>query len=99
MAFNQMKELYKLQKEARKMQKQMKKMSVEGVSKDEDVKVVINGVQEIEDIVIAEELLNPARKVDLVKGIKEAHKDASKKVQKQMAQDMDLDQMKSMLGM
>ncbi len=98
MAFNQMKELYKLQKEARKMQKQMKKMSVEGISKNEDIKVIINGIQEIEDIVIAEELLNPARKVDLVKGLKEAYKEASKKVQKQMAQDMDLDQMKSMLG-
>ena len=98
MAFSQMKDLYRLQKEARKMQKQMKQMTVEGLSKDELVKVAINGIQEIDDIEIAEELLNPARKIDLVDGIKQAMKDASKKIQKEMAKDMDIDKMRSMLG-
>ncbi|MBN1331737.1 YbaB/EbfC family nucleoid-associated protein [Candidatus Dojkabacteria bacterium] len=98
MAFSQIKDLYRLQKEARKMQKQMKKMTVEGFSRDENVRVLINGIQEIDDIEIAEELLNPARKVDLIDGIKEAMKDATKKVQKEMAKDMDMDKMKSMLG-
>ena len=98
MAFSQMKDLYRLQKEARKMQKQMKKMIVEGFSKDENIKVAINGIQELDDIEISEELLNPARKTDLVRGIKEAMKDASKKIQKEMAKDMDMDKMRSMLG-
>ncbi|MBD3280864.1 YbaB/EbfC family nucleoid-associated protein [Candidatus Dojkabacteria bacterium] len=98
MAFSQMKDLYRLQKEARKMQKQMKKMTVEGTSKDELVRVTINGIQEIDEIDIDEELLNPARKVDLIKGIKQAIKEAGKKVQKEMAKDMDMDRMRSMLG-
>lgn len=98
MAFSQMKDLYKLQKEARKMQKQMKKLKVEGSSKDELVQVVMNGVQEIDDIQIAEELLHPAKKVDLIDSLKQAIKDANKKVQKEMAKDMDIDNLKSMLG-
>jgi DNA-binding YbaB/EbfC family protein len=98
MAFGQMKELYKLQKEARKMQKEMKKLSVEGYSKDEKVRIVLNGLQEIEDIEIDESLLSAGNARILVNAIKEAHRDASKEVQKEMAKGMDLDKMKSMLG-
>jgi len=98
MAFGQMKDLYKLQKEARKMQKEMKKMKVEGFSKDEKVKLVMNGLQNIEEIEIEDELLSPNRKTDLVKAIQQAHKDANKQVQKEMASGMDLEKMKSMLG-
>ena len=50
MAFGQIKDLYKLQKEARKMQKQMKKMKIEGESKKGEVKLTVNGAQEIQDI-------------------------------------------------
>ncbi|KKQ35095.1 MAG: hypothetical protein US52_C0036G0013 [candidate division WS6 bacterium GW2011_GWA2_37_6] len=98
MAFGQMKELYKLQKEARRMQKEMKKLRVEGLSKDQKVKIVLNGLQNIEDIEIIDELLDPNRKKDLINAIQQAHKDASKEVQKEMAKGMDLDKMKSMLG-
>lgn len=98
MAFGQMKELYKLQKEARKMQKDMKKMRIEGISKDEKVKIIMNGLQNIEEIEIEDELLSPARKSDLVNAVKQANKDAGKRLQKEMAKGMDLEQMKSMLG-
>jgi len=98
MAFGQMKELYKLQKEARRMQKEMKKLSVEGYSKDELVRMVLNGLQEIEDMEIDESLLTPGNARALINAIKEAHRDASKEVQKEMAKGMDLDKMKSMLG-
>ncbi len=98
MAFGQLKDMYNLQREARKMQKRMKNLKITGESNDSLVKIQINGVQEIESIDIAEELLNPAKKVDLVKGLKEAFKEASKKSQKEMAQDLNLDKMKSMLG-
>jgi len=98
MAFGQMKDLYKLQREARKMQKEMKKLRVEGFSKDDLIRVEINGLQNIEEIEIDEELLSLGRKKDLISGLKHAHKQASKKVQKEMAKDMDMDKMKSMLG-
>lgn len=97
-AFSQMKDLYKLQKEARQMQKKMKKLQIEGVSKDELVSVIINGVQEIDDIHIDDELLSPARKNDLVKALQQAFKDANKSLQKEMMKDMDMDKMRSMLS-
>ncbi|MBD3363115.1 hypothetical protein GF362_05325 [Candidatus Dojkabacteria bacterium] len=96
--FGQMGDLYKLQKEARKMKKKMKKMSVSGFSKNEDVEVVIDGTQEILEIGIEDELLDPAKKEYLIKGLKKAFKDAQKKLQKDMSKDMDIDQLKGMLG-
>lgn len=96
--FGQMKDLYKLQKEARQMQKKMKKLKIEGLSKDELVKVTLNGLQEVSEIHIADELLSTARKFELIEDLIEAQKDANKKTQKEMMKDMDLDKMKSMLG-
>lgn len=92
------KDLFKLQQEARKMQDQMKKLIVEGTSKDGKVIVKMDGTQELLDIVIDKELLNPLMNDVLTKQIKEAFKDAQKKLQKEMAKDMDLDKIKSMLG-
>lgn len=96
--FGQMGDLYKLQKEARQMQKQMKNISVSGFSKNEDVEVVIDGTQEIQEIGIEDELMNPDKKKDLTKGIMQAMKDAQKKLQKEMMKDMDMDKLKGMLG-
>ncbi len=98
-AFGKLKDMYKLQKEARSMQKQMKKVSIDGESKDGLVVIRINGLQEIEDMDIAEELLDASKKEDLVKRIKQALKDAQKKLQREMMKDMDLDKMRSMLGL
>lgn len=96
--YNQAKDLYKMQKEARAMQKKMKQIKVSGVSDDELVEVTINGVQDIEEIEIANELMEVERKKDLVKGIKQALKDAQKKLQKEMMKDMDMSQLKNMLS-
>ena len=95
---SQMKDLYKLQKEARRMQKEMKKLKITGQDKRDLVTITINGLQEIEEIDIADELLSPERKVELVKAIKEALKDANKRVQREMAKNMDLNDIKSMFG-
>jgi DNA-binding protein YbaB len=46
--FDQLKDLYKLQKEAKEMQKKMKLVIVQGYSDDEDVKIKMNGLQELE---------------------------------------------------
>jgi len=97
-AFNQLKDLYKLQKEARAMQKKMKAVHVTGLSDDELVSVSINGTQEIEEIEIHDELLSPENKRDLVKDIKQAVKDAQKRLQKELMKDMDMSQIKGMLG-
>lgn len=96
--FDQLKDVYKLQKEAREMQKKMKALTIEAYSDDEDVKVVMNGMQEVEEIEINDELMNPDKKKYLIKAIKEALKDGQKKLQKELAKDMDIDQIKNMLG-
>jgi DNA-binding YbaB/EbfC family protein len=97
--FGKLGEIYKLQKEARAMQKKMKAIIVDGESKDGDVVVRINGVNEVEDIDIDEELLTPENKDKLVKKLKQAVKAANKKLQKEMMKDVDMDKMKGMLGM
>jgi DNA-binding YbaB/EbfC family protein len=96
--FGQMKDLYKLQKEAKEMQKKMKTIHITGYSDDENVKIVMNGVQEIEEMDIKDEIVDAGRKKELVRAIKEALKDAQRKLQKEMTKDMDIDQIKGMLG-
>ena len=96
--FNQLKDIYKLQKEAREMQKKMKEVKITGISDDEDVKVYMNGLQEIDTIDIADDLMGLENKKQLVKEIKEAMKDAQKRLQKELSKDMDISQLKNMLG-
>lgn len=97
--FSQARDLYKMQREAKAMQKKMKQVNVIGYSKDEMVEVKINGINEVEDVNINADLLVPAKKQILEKAIIEAFKDSTKKLQKELLKDMDMDKMKSMLGM
>jgi len=99
LGIGKIKDLYKLQKEAKSMQKQMQSVIIDGESKAKDVIVRINGVSEIIDMDIDDELLTVEKKDKLIEKIKEAFADAQKKLQKEMMKDMDMDKMKSMLGM
>jgi DNA-binding protein YbaB len=96
--FDQLKDIYKLQKEAREMQKKMKAMQIIAISDDEEVKITMNGIQEIEDMEISDELMKLENKRHLIKAIKEAIKDGQKKLQKEISKDMDINQIKNMLG-
>ena len=95
---SQAKDLYNLQKEAREMQKKMEQINIHGESKNSEVKMTINGAQEIQNIVIEDFLLSLEQKDRLVQLIKEASKDAQKKLQKELVKDMDLDKLKSMFS-
>jgi DNA-binding YbaB/EbfC family protein len=96
--FNQMKDAYKLQREAKKMQEQMRKIKVSGESRNGFVRVYFNGAQEIENMTIDAQLMDPSRHEDLVNAIKEAYKDYQKKLQKEMAKDLDISKLRNMLG-
>lgn len=96
--FDQLKDVYKLQKEAKEMQKKMKALEIEASSDDEEVKIVMNGLQEIEEMEIADDLMTIENKKHLIKAIKEAIKDGQKRLQKELAKDMDISQLKNMLG-
>jgi DNA-binding protein YbaB len=96
--FGQMKELYKMQREAKKMQKKMRKVKVTGESKDGKIRMYFNGAQELEDVSIESSILSEENQEDVVNGIKEAYKDFQKKLQKKMAKNFDMDQLKGMMG-
>lgn len=96
--FGQMKDLYKMQREAKKMQDKMKKLKVTGESKDGNIRMYFNGAQELEDMTIDSSILNPEDQDRIVEGVKQAYQDFQKKLQKKMAKNFDMDQLKSMMG-
>lgn len=91
-------ELIKMQNEAKKMQSKMRERKIKGVSRNGMVEIYMNGAQEFEDIFIDEAYLDPDMMGKIKEGLKEAFKDYQKKLQRDMAQDIDLDQIKSMFG-
>ncbi len=96
--FGQMKDLYKMQREAKKMQDKMKKLKVTGESKDGNIRMYFNGAQELEDMTIDSSILNPEDQDRIIEGVKQAYQDFQKKLQKKMAKNFDMDQLKSMMG-
>jgi hypothetical protein len=88
----------KMQKEAREMKKQMEQIIVKGYSKDELVKITLNGAQEIVSVKVDSSLLDPDKKEKLENDFKEAYKEVQKKLQKEMMKGMDMDQLKSMFS-
>ncbi|HPR91784.1 MAG TPA: YbaB/EbfC family nucleoid-associated protein [Candidatus Dojkabacteria bacterium] len=91
-------ELLKMQSEAKKMQNKLRERKIKGESKNGMVRIYMNGAQEFEDIYIDDAYLDPDMSDEIKKGMKEAFKDYQKKLQKEMIQDVDLDQLKSMFG-
>lgn len=92
------KELIKMQMEAKKMQSRLREKKISGESKNGMVKIFMNGAQEFEDLWIDDDLLDPSMMDRIKKDMKEAFKDYQKALQKEMAQDMDLDKIKSMFS-
>lgn len=92
------KELIKMQMEAKKMQSKLREKRISGESKDGMFKIFMNGAQEFEDVWIDDDLMDPGMMDRFKKDMKEAFKDYQKKLQKEMAQDIDLDKIKSMLS-
>ena len=97
--FSQAKDLYNLQNEARKLQKDLESKIFKGESKKSLIKISLNGTGEIIDLDIEDILFDKERKADFITHIKEAYKDAQKKIAKDMSKDMDLSKLKSMMGM
>ena len=87
-----------MQMEAKKMQNKLREKKITGESKDKMLKITMNGAQEFEDIQIDESLMD----IDMIdrfkKDMSEAFRDYQKKLQKEMAQDIDLDKIKGLLS-
>lgn len=87
-----------MQMEAKKMQNRLREKKIAGESKDGMIKIFMNGAQEFEDIWVDDNLLDPSMLDRFKKDMKEAFKSYQKALQKEMAQDMDLDKIKSMFS-
>ena len=91
-------EMLKMQNEAKKMQKKLKEQKIVGESKDGLLKIYMNAAQEFEDIDIDPEIFNLDELDRFKDRMKQAFKDYQKKLQKQMAQSMDIDSLKKMFN-
>ena len=92
------KELIKMQMEAKKMQSKLREKKITGESKDKMLRITMNGAQEFEDIQVDDSLMDINMIDRFKKDMSEAFKDYQKKLQKEMAQDIDLDKIKGLLG-
>jgi len=92
------KELIKMQMEAKKMQSKLREKKITGESKDKMLRITMNGAQEFENIQVDDSLMDINMVERFKKDMSEAFKDYQKKLQKEMAQDIDLDKIKGLLG-
>ncbi len=86
--FSKLKQFKDLRDQAKQMQNMLAQESAEGTADWGKVKVKINGNQEILNVEIDPELINPNNREKLQSAIKEATNDAIKKVQRIMAEKM-----------
>ena len=87
--FDKAKDMYKLQKQARQIKKQLKKTHIE--AENEGVTIVINGEQEVQQVIITDEAL--ANKDNLQKNLESCFNKAIKK-----SQQIGAEMMKDVMG-
>lgn len=90
--------LLQMRNEAVAMQKKMQGKKIMGESRDGRIKLAMNAAQELEALIVDEEIVDSDTLRVINLGMKEAFKDYQKKLQKEMAKDVDIDQLKKMLG-
>jgi len=84
--FEKIKQMKNLRDQAKQMKGALDQETVNASANSGKVNLVMNGSQEIVSIDINPELLNPEKKEELEKSIREAFEDAHKKVQNLMVQ-------------
>ena len=96
--FGKFGDLAKLAKTAMEQSRKLGKIEVTGEADGGKVKVRLNGKMELINIYIDEELLEPRNQNKIRKLILKAHKDAMKKVQKELQKSFDKDELMRMFG-
>ncbi|MCK9368973.1 YbaB/EbfC family nucleoid-associated protein [Candidatus Dojkabacteria bacterium] len=86
--------LLKMRSEATAMQRKMQEKKILGESRSGRLKLLMNAAQEIEQIEIDEAVVDESTLKLINNELKEAFKDYQKKLQKEMAKDLDMDQLK-----
>jgi len=83
--FDDLKNLHSLRQQATLIQSQMAELKIEGYSKDNKYKIVINGNNEVLDVFVPEDYL---KQEDVQLGIKEAFSDARLKLEQTIKEKM-----------
>ncbi len=86
--FNKLKQFKDLRDSAKKIQGAMSEESATVHEAGDKIVMTLNGNMEMTALAIDDELLNPQMKEKLQKGIKDAHSNAMKKIQRIMASKM-----------
>lgn len=84
--FSKLKEIKDLRSQAKTIQNMLAQESVETNASWGKVKIKMNGNQEVQAVEIDTEMMQPSKKSDLEKAVKEAVNEANKKVQRLMAE-------------
>ena len=86
--FNKLKEIKDLKKQANDIKNSMAQEAVTGEALGGDIKITMNGNQEIQAVEVSESLLSPGNKEDIERGIKDAFSKANKELQSLMMRKM-----------
>ncbi len=88
----------KMLRKAQKAKSSMKAIAVAGKSKSGMTAILLNGLNEIQEIEFADELMENVNKQKLTKEVIEAFNDAKHELEKQLASTMDMDSIRDMLA-
>ena len=83
--FNQMKQLYDMQKKAKELQRQLEAIKVEKSNASRSLSVTVNGAQKVESIQMDPSWLSPDKKTALESSLAQLINDAFEAAQKQSA--------------
>ena len=83
--FNQMKQLYEMQKKAKDLQKQLEAIKVERTNSSQSIGVTVNGGQKVESIRIEPLWFAPEKKNALETSLVQVINEAFNEIQKQTA--------------
>lgn len=86
--FNKLKQFKDIRDKAKELQNTLGQESVTTTAAGGSISLTMNGNLELTNVVIEDSLLSPDKKSKLTEGIKDAHKDGMKKMQRIMAMKM-----------
>jgi len=86
--FNKLKQFKDMRDQAKTMQDALAGESVTVKEAGDSIVLTMDGNLKMTGLAIDDELLNPAKKDKLIKGLKDAHENAQKKMQRIMAMKM-----------
>ena len=95
---SQIGKINKMRQIGEQKKKEMQAVKVSGVSDKNRVNITLNGLYEIVELDINDELLSVANKELLKKAINSAYSDARKKLEKELAKSMDMKQLMEMFN-